>query len=37
MILADFLGTTWFITLVVVLAALGGAWAFKKHGHKLFK
>jgi hypothetical protein len=35
MILADFLGTTWFIALVAVIGILAGAWLHKKFGHKL--
>jgi hypothetical protein len=35
MILADFLGTTWFIALVAVISIIAGAWLYKKFGHKL--
>jgi hypothetical protein len=37
MILADFLGTTWFIALVAVIGILAGAWLYKKFGHKLHR
>jgi hypothetical protein len=37
MILADFLGTTWFIALVALIGVLGGAWLWRRYGHKLLK
>ena len=37
MILADFLGTTWFVALIALVGVLAGAWLFRKYGHKLLK
>lgn len=34
-LLADILGTTWFIVLVSVLGLAAGAYLWRKFGHKL--
>jgi hypothetical protein len=35
MILADFLGTTWFIALIGLVGIIAGAWLWKMYGHKI--